>query len=224
MPTPNLRPGDRICVVTGDVVASSALSPAQRDHLLDELQAASAAVAELLGPDDLPLPVDIYGGDSWQMAIRHPARGLRAALLLRAHVLAHVDPDARMPVDTRLALAIGTVERAPRTRVSEGEGTAFRRSGRAVTELGDRRMAFAAEPDDPLADWDISFRLLDEIVRTWTAKQARAMTGSLRDWPQERIAALWSPTITQPSVANHLRAARADAVMFAVQGFERRVA
>lgn len=220
---PSLRPGARICVVTGDVVASSALTPAQREDLLRELKAASAAVAELLGPEALPLPVDVYGGDSWQMAVTEPARGLRAALLLRAHLLAHVTPDARTPVDTRLALAIGTVERVPGARVSEGEGTAFRRSGRAVTELGDRRMAFVTDPDDALADWDITFRLLDEIVRAWTARQARAMTGALRGWSQEQIADLWQPKITQPTVANHLRAARADAVLFAVEGFERRV-
>lgn len=226
MPTPTqttpLRPGDTVCVVTGDVVASTQLSPADRVRLLAEFKNGSDEVAALLGPA-LPLPVDIYGGDSWQMVIARPALALRAALLFRAHLRATVTPDSRDPVDTRMAIAVGTIDLVPTARVSEGEGTAFQRSGRALAELGDRRMSFTAGQDSPLEDWDVTLRLLDELVRMWTAKQARAMTGALREWSQEQITALWSPKITQPSVANHLRAARAEAVAYALQKFEARM-
>lgn len=226
MPTPPpcdpLRPGDTVCVVTGDVVDSTQLSPEARRRLLAEFKNGSAAVAALLGPA-LPLPVDIYGGDSWQMVVAQPALALRAALLFRAHLRATVTPDSRDPVDTRMALGLGTIDLVPTARVSEGEGTAFQRSGRALAELGDRRMSFTAGGDASLEDWDVTLRLLDELVRVWTAKQARAMTGALRGWSQDEITALWSPKITQPSVANHLRAARAEAVAYTVERFEARL-
>lgn len=221
-PSNALRPGDTVCVVTGDVVASTQLSSDARRRLLAELKSGSDEVAAMLGPA-LPLPVDIYGGDSWQMVVARPALALRAALLFRAHLRATVTPDSRDPVDTRMALALGTVDLVPTTRVSEGEGTAFQRSGRALAELGDRRMSFTAGDDSPLEDWDVTVRLLDEIVRVWTAKQARAMTGALRGWSQDKITALWSPRITQPSVANHLRAARAESVASTLERFEARL-
>lgn len=218
-PHPSPQPGDLICVITGDIVGSTQLAAPVRRRLLEEMKSGSDAVAALLG-QALPLPVDIYGGDSWQMMVTQPSRALRAALLFRAHLLATVDPDSRSPVDTRLALALGTVDLVPTARVSEGEGSAFQRSGRALTELGDRRMSFTGDPDPTTRLWDVALRLLDELVCLWTAKQARAMTGALRGWSQEEIAGLWQPRITQPSVANHLRAARADAVLQTLEHFE----
>jgi hypothetical protein len=211
-----------VCVITGDVVASSQLALGVRERLLQEMKAASAHLQEVFGLA-VPLAVDIYGGDSWQVLVTRPHLALRVGLTFRAHLLASVAPDSRQPIDTRLAIARGRVDLVPRERVSEGEGSAFRLSGRALERMRDRRMAFVSDGRSHLDDWDVTVHLLDELMRGWTARQARAMIGALQGWTQERIAGLWTPCVSQPTVANHLRAARAAAFLRAVEAFETRL-
>lgn len=213
-----------VAVITGDVVDSSALPPEHRRGLLAVLKSLTATLRETLGPEAVPLPLDVYGGDGWQVLVTRPSLALRAALLVRATLRAEVDPASTHGVDTRVVVARGPVDFLSDDRVSESEGEAFRLSGRGLAALGDRRMAFANAGRSTLDDWDVVFHLLDVIARDWTGRQARAIHGALRGWRQDRIAELWTPRITQPTVAGHLRAARWEAVEAAVAAFESRLA
>jgi hypothetical protein len=209
------------CVISGDIVGSTHLSRDTRSVLHDVMVRASAQVGVLVG-DAMPLEVDIFGGDSWQMLITEPHRALHAGLLYRSYLLACVSPESRGPVDSRMAFAIGPIDSVPTERVSHGQGEAFELSGRALAEMGDRRMTLAIADRTPLADWDVAFRLMDELAIGWTARQARAVSGALRGMRQEEIAGLWNPPIKQPSVADHLRAASWDAFAYAIEAFEHR--
>lgn len=203
------------CVLTGDVVGSTDLDRAARRRLHDTMKRAGADLRSLLGAA-MPLDVDIFRGDSWQLLLTTPSVALRAALFYRASVIAHA-----APVDTRVAMAVGAIDFVPSDRVSEGEGPAFRMSGRLLESDRARRLAFAAPGRAPLAPWDVVFRLLDDIiVNRWTAKRALAVTGALRGWKQARIARLWRPRISQPSVGKHLKGASWDAVESTLAAFE----
>lgn len=212
------------CVITGDIVASTELSKPEREHLHQMMRQAGDLAREHFA-DAMPLPVGIFGGDSWQMLLSEPARALRAALLYRTSIMAHVLPEARDPVDTRCVVARAPIDFVPRDAVSEGEGEAFQLSGRELQRLpDDRRLMFVTTSRTSQADWDIAFRLIDELARAWTALQARAVLGALRGLTQEQTAELWSPPIRQASVAKHLDAAHWKAIRDAVEAFESRFA
>lgn len=166
----------------------------------------------------IPLGADIYGGDTWQMLLSEPKTALRAGLLYRAHLKASMDN-----TDTRLVIGVGTIDFVPSGRVSEGEGEAFRVSGRLLSEgTSSSRMRFSA-PRHPEWDFiDLAVCLLDAlIVRQWTTKRALAITGALRGWTQEKIAGLWNPPIRQQSVVDHLQGAAWEATEQTLDAFER---
>ncbi|HKK73412.1 MAG TPA: hypothetical protein VKA86_19580 [Candidatus Krumholzibacteria bacterium] len=213
-----------VAVLSGDVVGSSSLSLDTRRRLAPTLAAATETLRATLGVAAVPLPVDVYGGDAWQLLLPRPSTSLRAALLLRAVLRSELADDPGAPVDTRVVIARGGVDFLAEDRVSRSEGEAFRLSGRTLTGLGPRRMAFVPAGRSHLHDWDVVARLLDVLVSDWTAKQARAMVGALQGWRQDRIAALWDPPVSQPTVAGHLRSAHADTVTAAVTAFEARLA
>lgn len=217
------------CVLTGDIVGSTGLQKATRRRLHETMRKAGKALQRVLGPEAMPRPVDIFGGDGWQALLWHPKDGLRSALLYRSLIIAGVKPDARRDVvDTRCVVARAPIDFVPGGDVSEGEGEAFRLSGRTLQKLGasgsDRRLVFVNAGQSQLGDWDTAFRLLDELVKGWTALQARAVAGALSGLTQEQIALQWvdGTQIRQASVAGHLDAAHWDAVYHAVEAFESR--
>lgn len=212
-----VKTGKLYAVITGDIVASSRLSPKERLQLHAVMKRAGSELKNQLGPA-MPLGVDIYGGDTWQVLLSEPKKALCAALLYRAHLLASTEK-----TDTRLVIGIGTVDFVPRGRVSEGEGEAFQASGRLLTEgQGASRMRFAAPGHPEWELWDVVVTLLDAlIVRQWTAKRALALTGALRHWTQKRIRTLWKPPIRQQSVVEHLQGAAWEATEQTLDAFER---
>lgn len=210
----------RICILTGDVVGSTTLDDAARGRLHGVMRDAAGVIGlELAGL--APLDLGIFRGDGWQLLILDPARALWAALYFRAHLRAEVEPESRDPVDTRIAIGVGKAESIP-ARVIEGDGEAFRLSGRALEAMGGRRLVYAAPEGSALNDWDVACRLLDELAMGWTARQARAVRGALLDRTQKDIGTLWSPAISQPAVAGHLAAAHWDAIAFTLEAYRRR--
>lgn len=208
-----------ICgVITGDIVGSSALRADDRPRLLDLMKSAGHEVQGHFG-DSIPYPVDIFSGDSWQILVRKPALTLRAALLYRALIRADETIDR---LDTRFMVAVGPIDSLAMERVSEGNGWAFRASGRGLSAL-DRsvRMGFRGEDAGTWPPWDAVARLIDAIVvRQWTPARSRAVAGALCDWTQAEIASRWHPPIRQASVSIHLRGAAWHAIEHALRCFE----
>ncbi|MEF8823874.1 MAG: hypothetical protein V5B78_05430 [Desulfohalobiaceae bacterium] len=208
-------------VVTGDVIGSSALSDKDRKALYAAMAGASRALRADFG-GWLPLDVEIFRGDSWQMLVSGPEQALRLALLYRLHVSTALEGT----VDTRMALGMGNVSFLPGDRVGEGEGTAFRLSGRAL----ERMPAYSAawiEVDQVLGlDSELlqsAVVLLDAVVSQWTAKRALAAYGALQGWRQQRIATLWDPPVAQQTVAEYLGRARWQSVQHFLRVFRDKV-
>lgn len=209
-------------VVTGDVVGSSRLSVARRRQLHDAMTAAALAVVKAFA-GDLAAPPGITGGDGWQMLATAPDRSLRAALYYRAHVRAAMQTHR---LDTRMVIAIGTVDFVPGDRVAEGDGEAYRLSGRALRELGrSENAAFVFPGAAPQAALDVIVKLVDLVAGGWSDRQALAVTGALRGWTQVEIATkTWPEPISQQAVAQHLARAGWSTVEHALAHFETVVA
>lgn len=205
-------------VITGDIVGSTDLSPERRAKLHAVMKNAARELRERYR-EALPLDIDIFSGDSWQMLVVEPWRALQIALYFRAYIQANMEG-----LDTRVAIAIGSVDFLPSEKVSEGDGEAFRASGRLLGEKKQTsRMRFATgRRFSSGRAWDMAFHLLDAlIVREWTDKRAKAMLGALLGWQQEQITSLWQPPIRQQSVNEHLQGAAWDTVQVVLKEFER---
>jgi len=195
--------GRTYAVITGDIVGSSKLAPLPREELYGLMRQGASVMRSWLR-QAMPLDVDVYGGDHWQVLLTDPAKALAAALFYRAFLLAYGDG-----IDTRLAVGTGTVDFVPADRVSEGDGEAFRLSGRALNEASDnRRMWFASAGQRERWRWDMVFDLIDSIIaQDWTPKRALAVSGAVRSLKLHEIGKLWEPEIADSTVHEHLKAA-----------------
>ena len=198
-------------VVTGDVVASTALSRTDRAALPAFVRSAFGEIRQARN-DALPVDVDVFGGDSWQAYTRQPDVGLTVALYLRARLRERFD------VEVRAALSIDTIDFLQPASVSESDGRAFRRSGRALEQL-DRNELFRLVLPEHLADVDVYAiaaegiaDAVDSIAQKWTPAQAQAVSHMLRGYPdeprQQHVSEAWRPApISQPAVNKNLKKA-----------------
>lgn len=205
-------------VVTGDVVRSTQLSPPSRRDLHEAMEATSEALQEV-HHQDLLAPIDRFSGDRWQMVLESVPAVLRAALLFRAGLRARMQSHR---VDTRMALAVGTIDFIPGDRVSQGDGEAFRQSGRLLESMrkgANMRFSFSGRSEE--RQLDIVVRLVDALAIRWSDRQSLAVSGALQGWTQARIAGGWWPRpISQQAVAQHLDRASWSAVEVGLEFFE----
>ena len=209
-------------IVTGDIIASSRLSVAQRRALHAAMSRASSALRRAF-KSAVPVPVVIFRGDSWQLLVTDPVAVLRIALFYRASLRAEIDARG---VDTRMAIAIGRIDFIPGEQIAEGDGPAYRLSGRALEAMTKRermRLVYPSHPEERALGMVV--HLLDAIVSRWSDKQALAVSGALRGWSQEQIAKTsWSEPISQQAVAQHLERAAWSYVESALAYFEETLA
>ena len=190
-------------VISGDVVSSIAVIN-ERKILIGDILERAFADADKAFPDTLPLPVDVYAGDSWQLLVSEPIKSLRIGIHFRAHLKA-------IEIDTRVAIAIGKIDSFPQTRVSGGLGEAYINSGRALADLKNSRhdrlkVVLPDMEQQKAVDAIVGF--IDALITGWSPSQAAAVTGKLKGLTQKEIAAHWKPDpIAQQTVGMHLRRA-----------------
>lgn len=221
----HIDPDKLYAVVSGDIVGSSTLRSPDRKALLDQLLELSQTLRSWLN-DAMPLEISVHSGDSWQFLLTQPGRALSAALFCRAFLRSIDAPDEKSPklkIDARIAIGIGTVDFVPGKNVTEGDGEAFRLSGRLLAEkIPKRRLRFAAANEEATSRWDVVFELIDAIIiNEWSAKRALAISGALREEKQEEIGELWQPAISQPTVNRHLEASCWPATERAILEFQK---
>jgi len=199
-----IAPTKKYAVITGDIVDSSKLSKTQRKQLPAQIAKASRDTRDFFGAA-VPMEVDVFRGDGWQLIVSEPTASLRVGLFFRACL--RTAAKRGRGLDTRLAIAIGTVDFVG-DRVSGGDGEAYRLSGRLLEQIPGKQRLQIALPgeagDDAIA---VIVRLIDVIARGWTGRQAQAVCGALRGWTQEKIAGSWPGKVSQQAVTKHLDAA-----------------
>ncbi len=204
-------------VLTGDIIGSTGLSAEQRAHLPENMREAFDDLDAILG-NRANLAFDFFRGDAWQLYVEKPEHALSVAILFRALLRARFD------VDTRIAIAIDTVDFVNLARLSESDGQAFRRSGRALDELGRRSMTCLLPEDPPIQTDQPLFnaiaRTTDVFMSEWTRPQAQAVALSLSLAPesgdyanQKQVSLAWEPEpITQQAVSAHLQRGHWDVI------------
>ena len=159
--------GSAIAVLTGDVVRSSRLDHDRLRRLLRRVEAGLAAFAGV-HPVRPCGGVDVFRGDSWQLAVEDARYALRLAVYLRAIAIQSA------VADMRIAIGIGGYDELVPVEISRSTGEAFTLSGQALDGLGKRRLALAAA--DPASGLlDAVTVLVDALIGTWSSKQAGAV-------------------------------------------------
>lgn len=203
-----------VCVLTGDIVKSSALS----DSALEAVMGALSDVAGRIGawPGEHDVRHERFRGDGWQTLIARPGHALRACLFARAAVRAACDLG-----ETRISVGIGPAELA--SSLAGSSGAAFELSGRGLEALGVHelwRIEAASVSARQLALTRAVLAVCDEHSRHWTARQADIFM---------RLAAPEAPAMNeladalnvQPqTVQTHFARAGGHALLTAVEAFE----
>jgi hypothetical protein len=216
--TMKIEKGRLYAVITGDVVSFSKLPTEKRQTLNRIMKKGSEAVRKAF-KGSVPLEVDVFRGDSWQLLVSDAALSLRLALFFRAYLRAAMGTGK---FDTRMAIGVGTIDFVPDDRVSKGDGQAYRHSGNALEQMTKAsNMCFRFPGRDIEESLDVLIHLMDVLAMNWSEKQALAVTGALQGLKQEKIGSLWKPPITQQSVNRHLQRAGWFAVEKAVGFFEK---
>jgi hypothetical protein len=204
-----LNPNQRYAVLTGDVVGSSKLDAASRRDLPNALKKASAAARSVF-KNAVPLAADIFRGDSWQLVVANAELGLRVALFLRAHLRGY---SPGLALDTRVAIGLGPITFLPQTRVSEGDGPAFRESGNMLESMPkSRRLTLSLAAGEMPPGVGAVVGLIDTLMVRWTEKQALAVVGALQGQTQVEIGKSWNPPVKQQVIARHLQQASWEAI------------
>ena len=217
-----IEKGKFYAVITGDIVESSGLSEDARRTLFDAMRKTGDELADWLGSKVMPLPLDIFSGDSWQLLLADPSRALDAAIFYCAGLIAAMGAKkSKHKMDTRMSTALGEIDFVPGHRVSEGEGWACRESGRALADKSAaHRMLLRMQYPPRQNGWQTAVILLDVILqRRLTPARAMSLKGALWGLRQREIGELTNPPISQPSVARHLKSIEWEAVSECLLGF-----
>jgi hypothetical protein len=214
-----IEAGKLYAVITGDIVDSSKLPPEKRQHLHKVMKEGSKALRKAF-KKDVPMNVDIFRGDSWQMLVSDPSKSLRLGLFYRAYIKSCMELSK---VDTRMVIGVGTIDFIPGTKVSEGDGEAYRNSGKMLADISKSvYMRFVFPENEKSAALDIVVQLVDAIARRrWTDRRSLAITGALQGWKQDKIASLWDKPIKQQSVVDNLNGADWKSIEKAINFFEK---
>ena len=214
--------GKLYAVLTGDIVGSSRLSSEQRVKMQSATTAAREALARAMG-EAVSAGPEFYRGDGWQMVVGEPAQSLRVALFYRAALRSKMESHQ---FDTRMAIAIDTIDLVPEGSVLLGDGRAFRHSGRALESMkkrGAMRLVLPGRTEERRLD--VVVQLIGAVAGRWSDRQALAITGALQGWTQAEIGKRWwKGPISQQAVAQHLDRASWSTVEVALSFFEATVA
>jgi hypothetical protein len=213
-----ISPTKTYAVLTGDMVDSSKLPKAERQALPEKVKQAGRETQKAFA-DAVPLAVDVFRGDSWQLLTTDPVRSLRIALFFRAQIRA--GRERGRGLDTRVSIGTGAIDFVPRKAVSEGDGEAYRLSGHGLEALPRGRfLSWEPVPGGTLSLVGATVGLIDALAQGWTNAQAQAVAGALCGWTHEKIAAALAGKITRQAVTKHLNAGHWEAIEAALNAVE----
>jgi len=159
-------------VITGDLVNSTSIASEWRQSVVDALNASITDFATLT-----PVRIEMYRGDSFQVLIDKPEYALAIAVALRANLRAST-PANQDVWDARLSIGIGEVS-FENDSILTSDGEAFRLSGRAFDSIGKKRLIVSAPWTEFNNAMELVSRFADDVMSSWTAKQAMVVGHSL---------------------------------------------
>lgn len=198
-------------VITGDIVRSTGYSVAQREKIRSAIPSIMQALAAQ--PDYqavMPVPVQVFRGDSWQFLTTRPETALRVALYLRAVFLSGAI--SSLKVKSKMSIAVGAVYYT-QGKNSSGDGPAYMLSGQnldQITRKSTSKLVFDVAnpvtlPAPVLEGLRVICTGLDFISSGWTPAQARAIGQALLGGTSAQIAGKWGENgVTSRTIDRHL--------------------
>jgi hypothetical protein len=209
---------ERVAVLTGDVVHSSKVARIDPEAVPSALRTAFGALEDPERP--ILASFQISRGDSFQGVLQKPHQAFRAALLLRLMLRKGQYP---FPLDVRIGIGVGPVDRLVPDHTGEGSGPAFTFSGATLDNLKrthrDERTRIGCG-DPALEDrYNTVLGLVDVIAGRWSAYQASAALGALGGAGVSETAA--AESVSKQAISRRLRTAAFWSVEQALQYLER---
>ncbi|MDE6480554.1 MAG: hypothetical protein K2L45_09810 [Muribaculaceae bacterium] len=158
-----------IAIITGDIVDSTKLNLAERDIMINALQ----AIPEILSPFDR-IYMEIFRGDSFQIRIHRADIAAKAAISIRAWLRSQIELSGKEPLDARIAIGIGSADYESDS-LSTSDGEAFRLSGRLLDKMHKARLAVATPWPQVNEELRLSTAFVDDIISSWTQNQSKIM-------------------------------------------------
>lgn len=218
-------------IITGDIVSSRNIKPANRQQLFKELSAFLKTLKK-----NYISSYETFRGDSLQCKVILPELSLRAALLIRAFFRAYVPGDAKSAsqkksnkgyfstkYDIRLSVGIGEVDFIDEKKITSSDGKAFRLSGEGLDSLKEtsQRLMIKSVYTDFDEQLEPAVLLLDALITNWTQNQAALALYKLQQIKEDEIAALLH--ITQSAVTQRKKTAQWYAVEKLLNYFEKTI-
>ena len=173
-------------VISGDFIGFSNLPLKNRQAMYFILKNGGKEL-ETAFPGIMPLEVDMFRGDGWQMVLTDPVLSLRASLYFRAYIRSKTK---QKKIDTRMVIAVGNIDYIPENKVSAGDGAAFRMSGRLLDRISRTKsaaMRFIMDNKKISRLLDRSAQQAGNLAANWTLKQANAVMTALKQRPNAQL-------------------------------------
>jgi hypothetical protein len=119
----------------------------------------------------------MYRGDSFQIVVDKAEQTLSVAIALRSKLKAST-PEGNDPWDARVSIGIGEIT-FESGHVVTSDGEAFRLSGRAFDNLGKKKLIMLTPWPELNTAMEVNTKFADEIISSWTARQARVVYHSI---------------------------------------------
>lgn len=203
-------------VLTGDLVDSTGLDTTSREEARKLVLSSVTKLDDWSKKNVVRGKPEIFRGDQWQALLSQPKYALRAALYVRAKLIA-------TGCDTRVSIAIGAVDRISRTSISRSDGDAFVRSGHGLDEMKTDSELAISLPDSmhDSGRWLSAIaELSGAILSGWKKGQAEVVSLAIdpQNFNQSEIGKRLKTT--QQLVSKALKATRWDALEIAIKSFE----
>lgn len=196
-------------IITGDIIASSKLTPVKRKKLQNKLNTFIKKISSSY-PD---FKTEQFRGDSMQSVFTTNKKiALRTALSLYCFLAAE-------NFKIRQSVGIGDIS-FKSNNVVTSDGTAFRLSGENIDELKKRNelISVASENEPFNEEWKVHSSTLNFLLERLSNAQAEALYLQMQNAKQEDIAKALH--ISQPSVHQRLQAAGWSVINKILQRFE----
>ncbi|MBL7697906.1 MAG: hypothetical protein JNK79_07095 [Chitinophagaceae bacterium] len=187
-------------VITGDIVNSTQLEPAQEKKLLKLIQQILADHKH-----------EFFRGDSFQAYIKDATQALRIALLCRTAAIGLMPEQSPAISDVRVSIGVGTVE-APVRTLATAKGDAFLLSGRALDSMEKAHGRLIIVTNDKMTNhaFGIMSDYINSIYGQMTPKQAEVIVELLRGYSQQHVADKLNRS--KSTISQHVTAGRWDEI------------
>ncbi|MCR5180939.1 MAG: hypothetical protein K6C30_06970 [Bacteroidaceae bacterium] len=192
-------------VLTGDLINSTNIAVEWRQRVVDAL---NACVTDFLPQS--PVKIEMYRGDSFQVVVDNPELSLAVAVALRAKLRAST-PAKKDIWDARISVGIGEVS-FESDNIVTSDGEAFRLSGRTFDAMGKKKLTITTPWSELNNAMELVTRFADDVVSSWTVKQAIVAYHSLL-FPKTQKEMAADLGLTKQNFNSHWTSARIQLIL-----------